>query len=124
MKLQPECIRDILLEIEKQPKNEPFLFNTLATNLSKYSQDELEYTCMRMEEGGLISLATYDGNNHTFIAFINHITYSGHQFLATIESDKIWDKTKIVLAKLGVSSLTAIGQISTQILTEYIQTLF
>mgnify|MGYP002958432843 FL=1 len=55
---------------------------------------------------------------------IYDMTYAGHQFLANIRSDNIWKGTKAIASKIGSSSLDAITQIASNVITELIKAQF
>lgn len=120
MKLNPDCMRSILLEAEKQPFGQELLFTDLTHKLSKYSEDELAYTCIKLEEAGFITAVIIHADNFSIVQFIDDITYEGHQFLANIRSDTIWNDIKEVSKKVGSNSLQAISQIATAVITAII----
>ena len=49
------------------------------------------------------------------------LTYSGHQFLADIRSDTIWNKTKDTAKTVGTESLHALKDIAVNLVTSTIQ---
>lgn len=120
MKLNLDCMRSILLEAEQQPFGQELLFTDLTLKLSKYSEDELAYTCIKLKEAGFITAVIIQADNFSAVQFIDDITYEGHQFLANIRSDTIWNDVKEVSKKVGSNSLQAISQIATAVITAII----
>ena len=123
MKLNPDCIRDILLTIEEVTDylNE-WTFDSKSMNaplLSKYSYDEIVYHISQCDKAGLI-----DGSKIYFGAcagVVSDLSPYGHQFLADIRSDNVWHNVKEVSKKVGSNSLQAIMQIATGVITEIIK---
>lgn len=121
MKLNPDCMRDVLIEIEKAEYEEPLYLQRFYDALLKYSEDEINYSIVKLEEAGFIkavikSHVGYDYSIHR----IDDITYRGHQFLADIRSDNIWNNVKEVSKKVGSNSIQAISQIATSVITAII----
>lgn len=99
-------------DIESQP---PHL-------LAKYSREEVLYHIRQCEHSALIlkPLYCYGGD----IVEISDLSPSGHEYLANIRSDNIWNKTKKVAGEIGATSLSAMVQISSQIITAIIKSQF
>lgn len=121
MKLNPDCIRDVLLQIESAPYQENIYPNQLYEALSDYSHDEIDYTILKMDEAGFISADIQKYLDNSVDIVIRDITYNGHQFLANIRSNNIWNNVKEVSKKVGSNSLSTISQIATGIITEIIK---
>lgn len=122
MKLNPDCMRDVLIEMEKAEYEEPVYPKHIYESLSKYSEDEINYSIIKLNEAGFIKAVIksnigYDAN----ILRLDDITYQGHQFLADIRSDTVWNNVKEVSKKVGSNSLQAISQIATSIITVLIK---
>ncbi len=120
MKLNVDCMRDIMLEAEKQPLNEELTFHDLKKVLPNYSEDELAYTCIKLSEAGLIKALIINADNLTIVEFISDITYEGHQFLANIHSDNIWGKTKSILGEIGSTSVSTVIQVAANVVQAFI----
>ena len=96
MKLNPDCIRDILLELEKLDLNESITIPELSNKLTEYAKDEVIYNCLKLREANFIIAPTKQYVTGSMIVSIMDITYEGHQFLSNIRSNNIWNKTKNV----------------------------
>ena len=123
MKLNPNCVRDVLLELEKLPYQESTTINELLIALPKYSEDDISYTCLKLEEANYINLTCIRSINSCgpLIRSIDDITYYGHEFLNNIHSDTIWNDVKSVGSKIGATSISAFTQIATGVVTTLIQ---
>lgn len=90
MKLNHDCIRDILLFVEENVNyNQHADFS--AVELKNYSRDEIIYSADKLLEAGFI-----DGNKISSLGAtlpsirITSITWTGHQFLDNIRDESIW----------------------------------
>ncbi|MDD7333864.1 MAG: DUF2513 domain-containing protein [Lachnospiraceae bacterium] len=122
MKLNPNCVRDILIAVETNTG-----YNTYfdypseiekAPSLSNYSDDEIRYHILQCEKAYLIEIRSTDlcGNYA-----ISDLTPKGHEFLANIRSETVWNNVKNVSSKIGANSLTALSQIASGIVTALIK---
>ena len=125
MKLNPDCMRDILLQIEELPYGESVYPDQLYTALPDYSHDEIDYSILKMNEAGFINATIERYLSGNIGIEIYDISYDGHQFLDTVRSNKVWKATKKVATDIGSTSVHAITQIATSVITEIIkQTVF
>lgn len=126
MQLNVDCVRDVLIQLEKADFNETTYISTLTTTLSSYSEEDIIYTCLKLYEAGFITADVYDINGFGLpvIKYISDITYEGHQFLADIHSDTIWNGAKNVALKVGINSLNGFSQIVTSIVSILIKNHF
>lgn len=124
MKLNPDCIRDILITIEDNTgfgKSMSYELNSTYDLLQKYTLYEVRYHIDQCELSNLITKV------HKFMdgsCLIQDLSPSGHQFLADIRSDNNWNKTKSIAKTVGTSSLTAIKEIATNVIAELIKAQF
>lgn len=122
MKLNPDCIRDILLTVEENVGFGDMLCigpdESSGDALSKYSMEELYYHIEQCRLSGLIKNAQmYLGGG----ASIGMLTPDGHEFLANVQTDTNWSKTKEIASKVGSTSLSAIAQIASEVITNLIK---
>lgn len=122
LKLNNDLIRDLLLCFEEIGYDENFI---VESNLDKYPMnsfelDEILYHINQMDKSGLIEISLYaDG-----ITAISDLTPYGHNFLANIRSDTVWNKTKDVLNVVGSKSLDTVVQVSSNVITQIIKSTF
>ncbi len=114
MKLNNDCIRDILITIESMDYGSVYTMDKLHELLPSYSYDELQYHCTQLLDAGLIKAISMSvrGKISPQICRITDLTYSGHQFLADIRSDTNWNKTKEIAKNVGAESLHALKDIA------------
>src|SRR5699024_7165047 len=106
MRLNIECIRDVLLTSEEETNlnNEDLNIDELVTmpRLKKYDEDAIIYTIKKIKEANYIE-ADVLIHSEGSMAMIRHLTYEGHLFLANIRDDGIWKKTKKEASKISSS---------------------
>lgn len=126
MKLNPDCVRSVLLEIENLGFNEHATISSLHTALPNYSEEDLEYTCFILGDGGFLNIERIDlpGQYIPAVKAVYSMTYKGHEFLSNIRSNSVWSGVKDVGEKLGVSSLAGLVQIAANVATELIKNHF
>ena len=114
MKLNPDCVRDVLLAVESSSFGERMTLDGLNAKLPQYSTEDLWYTCLKLEEGGYLQLLTMNALRMPMpmIKEIKSMTYFGHEFLDSIREENNWGKVKTVAQKAGAFSLTALGEIA------------
>lgn len=117
MKLNPDCIRDILLEIEQYTsfeKTYTYDPNSLPDEsfLSKYDSDTVLYHIRQADQSGLLMAA-----NWRLFEYVNiqDLTPAGHEFLSNIRSSSSWKK---VLQKCSDASLPIIIKFAEKIASE------
>lgn len=118
MKLIPDCIRDVLLEVE----NFQFLQDDLSVHYmelenfsilkNKYSNSEIAYTLLKLIEAKLIVGNAQYAGGHLFSINVSALTFNGHEYLEKIKSQGKWSKVKIIGSKVEDFSLSAIERIA------------
>ena len=93
MKLNPDCIRAILITVEDHSDfNHPTEYdadNPFDT-LCSFTHEEIIYHIFQCEKSGLLDgVHYYDGGTHTDI---RDLSPAGHEFLANMRNDVIWKK--------------------------------
>ena len=118
MKLNPDCIRDILFVVEEYSTysndvSEDKLYEKLVP---KYSQEEILYHVRQCEHSGLFLKV-----QHYFGGFsIQDLSPYGHQFINDIRQDTNWNRTKDIAKNVGSFSLDVLKDISSQVITNLI----
>lgn len=118
MKLNPDCIRDILFVVENNATysndvSEETIFKELD---SKYPREEILYHVRQCEHSGLFLQVV-----HYFGGFsIQDLSPYGHQFINNIRQDNNWSKTKEIAKSVGSFSLDVLKDISSQVITNLI----
>ena len=120
MKLNHDCVRDLLLYLEENLTCE----NKIAIHnlqLKHYTKPELIYTADKLTEANFIKCIRkdcYDDNAVTL--FAKSITYEGHQLLDTIRDDGVWKETKKIANKVATVPIKMLSEIGTKVITDII----
>lgn len=120
MKLNPDCTRAILLAVEEMcDAGHYFSFEQDAGAIKgDFAADEIAYHARQCDLSGMLCNFKRDiTGNFT----ITDLSPKGHEFLADIRSDTVWNNVKAVSAKVGSKSLTAISKIATSVISEIIK---
>ena len=125
MKLNPECIRDIMFYLEENltmnsdlETNEISVFD-LPEKLN-YSIEEIANTLLVLDDANFIVCYRNNGDDAIVALDIYRITYTGYQFLESIRPDSVWKKVQTISGNIGSFSLNVISQIATSVLTQMI----
>lgn len=124
MKLNPDCIRDILLLIEKSEQDSSYLYeqSNKPAELHAYTNAEIMYHASQCSKHGFVE--GFSANDLGDIFFVCDITPAGHEFLANIRSDTFFNNVKSVCKDIGVSSLKDISQVALLAATALIKSHF
>ena len=120
MKMNLDCIRSVLLELEDLPLD-IYAPDDLEKTLKKYDFEDVNYSLIKLEEAGYVRAQisrTLGGDVEVFS--VSDITFSGHQFLEKIRDDQVWGKTKSVAASIGSWALDVVTQIATAVISDLI----
>ncbi len=124
MKLNPECIRDILFSIEELSGPNSLITSTQLANTKflkdKYSEDEILYHIKQLDWAEYIVTPsknkTLDG-----IYFINDLSPIGHEFISEIRNNTNWNKVKSISKEVGSETLTSIKSIAEGVISSAIK---
>ncbi|MCI1894811.1 MAG: DUF2513 domain-containing protein [Lactobacillus sp.] len=120
MQLNPDCIRDILLTVERHAtfdddvEPEAFVTDGLP---QRYGEQQLLYHIRQASEAGLLDRVEFFASGFA----IRDLTPKGHEFLANVRLDKNWRKTKEVAAKIGSTSLKALMTVAANVISTLIE---
>lgn len=122
MRLNPDCVRDILFTVEENTghgiyMNYPSEEDGAYTRLNSYSEDEVMYHINQCELSGLITKVDWFMGDS---CLIYDLAPQGHEFLANIRSDTNWSKTKETASKVGSFSLNVLSQIAVNVVNSLI----
>ena len=116
MRLNPDCIRDILLSLENLPDNgrTSFSFENFDDvrehlHLNLYSADEIEYHLRQCSMNDMLVGEKF-GCDGQFV--ITDISPKAHEFLANIRDERQWHTVKSTLSAIRSCSLSAISSIA------------
>ena len=116
MKLNYDCVRSVLLTVEKSKTIDeelninPVTVETIFEQLPKYEDSEILYTIEKLKEAGYINAALHFAAGHFIDGTVSSITYSGHEYLDNIREPEVWRKVKTMLKNAGAITLPLISQ--------------
>lgn len=112
MRLNPDCMRAVLLTVESSDFGKSIDQNYIYNQLDdEYSHEDILYSLIKLKEAGFINgrVKSYDNWKNT-VVFITDITYEGHQFLSNIRSNTIWEKVKEKLTDKSIDSALSLSK--------------
>ena len=122
MKLNPDCIRAVMLEIEKSHKYyqdddgnvtvDPLQMADICKALPKYNPEDIYYTLFNLEQAGYIDLFKRWASGHLYACHVNHMTFAGHEFLGEIRDPKQWSLVKKGLKSAKSFSLDLVSAVA------------
>lgn len=132
MKLNPDSIRAILIYIEEnQHMRSPSVLTPLnsasivtgilkSDDLSCGSEQELRYGIKQLSDNGMIYTKQISPTAAPLSFIVIDISPKGHEFLADIQSEDIWNKTKDKAKVIGSFSIHALTSIASNVVTSLI----
>lgn len=121
MRLNPDLIRNILLTVEEEAGyliEMKYPSDNKQVLLDQYSADEVFYHIDQCEMSGLI-VKVRRTLDKTYA--ITDLTPKGHEFIANIRSDTVWNKTKDTAKKVGSFSLDTLTKIAVSVVSAIIK---
>ena len=118
MKLNYDCVRDVMLYLEKNLNfGNPIRDTSITLN---YDIKDIRYSLLKLHEINYLdgSVSKYMDGEYSVIT--TDITFYGHKFIGEIQSDTIWDKTKSVSKDLGIQTINGITQIASSVISSLI----
>ena len=134
MKLNPDCIRDVLIYLEENlgytdnqvsMEHKEITIHKIKTDVcEKYSHtnEDVQYSIEKLYEIGYITMRAIQYDSRMYIASgdVNDITWNGHNFLNNVRPISVWDATKKGASKLGLMSIHALSTISMKIVEKVV----
>lgn len=98
MKLNPDLIREILLQIESQPRG--FIEDPLS--LKGYSHEEIvDHLVLMMDNGLIDGSKTHVSGQRTPVVSVDGMTLAGYEFLDACRDERLWVKIKETITRTG-----------------------
>ena len=123
MKLNPDCIRDILFAIEGLSTSTSILTSDqlLETQfLSKYTMNEVTYHLNQLYLSNYIIVPDkHKWIDGTFL--VKDLSPAGHEFISDIRKDTNWNKVKTISKEVGTETLTSIKSIAESVISSTIK---
>lgn len=132
MKLNHDCIRDIMIYIENNciyeddSRGNRSIHSRVFYEIihdeklsSRYTEDEIRYVVAQLYFEDMV-IATMTPETLNFRQFdVDSLSFKGHEFLDNIKDDTIWKKTKkFVGERLNSASLAIIGNVAGKLALE------
>ena len=118
MKRDWDIIRDILINLDEKGSEKHYL---TLTDFPGKPKAEISYNVEILLEADLIygqMLETIGPETNNFVA--RRLTWSGHEFLDAIRSDKVWIETKETILKKGICmTIDLVSSVATSIAKGY-----
>lgn len=113
MRINNECVRNILFTIEKISNSEHGCHfpNPQYEKLKGYDYDTIQYHLRYLYMKELI-YTPMKGNKYSY-----DLTPAGHEFIANIRDDNNWNKIKGISANIGFASLKVVSAIAEGVAT-------
>ena len=122
MRLNHDCVRDVMLFIEEKHKPGMFIFlkdflddDKLSEN---YTAEDIQYTLLQLLDAEFIKGKPSYASNVLATFSCGGLTWKGSQFIDTIRDNKVWSKTKNATSKLSSVSITILSSIATKALSK------
>lgn len=114
MKLNKDCVRDVMLAIEEYDSSEILTHDKFLAlqQLEKYDDSTKIYTAQKLNEAGYLNGNFDFYMDDTIYVTISSLTWHGHEYLDTIRDPEIWTKTKESVSKISSVSLEIIGEVA------------
>lgn len=124
MKLNQDCIRDLLLYLEENlTLRNHFTIDCYSDEsfIEKYSIDDLRYTVLKLYEANYLNVKIEKFMDTPVPCIdIQSITFSGHEFLDTIRDNRVWTKTKDILSVFKSVSIELISETASKVIISLI----
>lgn len=119
MRLNPDCIRDLLFSIEEESTSCSLISSNDLSNMKRlrsYSEEEILYHLQQLHWSGYIivpaSCRCIDG---TFL--LQDLSPVGHEFISNIRKDTNWNKVKKISSDVGSETLSSIKTIAENVIS-------
>lgn len=100
MKLNYDCIRDILIYLENALRYNDMLefpsvdLEELCAEYPNYSKQDICYSLQMMNEAGLIKAVSAANANRIVNISCRSLTFEGHKYLEEVRNPRIWNSIK------------------------------
>ncbi len=114
MRIDNECVRDILFAVEKESTTTSPCYIPLKNDtngLKNYDKEKLSYHLRYLKMKQMIY------NPDEMAPYGYDLTPSGHEFLSNVRDDKNWNKIKSISSNIGFASLKIISAIAEGVAT-------
>lgn len=118
MKLDVECVRDVMLELETFSMGCHY-FHEFTNSTQKHGHDNVLYTLSKLDEARYINAEiALDEEGYPHCMAVYNLTFSGHEFLNSIRAPSIWKQIQGAAREGGTECLKVVGNIGITLLEE------
>ena len=121
MKLNPDCIREILLYVEDCTtlKNHvTFTDDNVADIFPSYSSAEIFYHIKQCDLSGFFERTSHNLDGDITVSYLSP---AGHEFIAYLRNDAFFAKVKDIGKDIGITTLKGLAQIASASLSTLIK---
>lgn len=113
MKLDYNCVRNILLTVESLKYGEKLCVENYKSFdlLKDYTKEQMEYTISRLNESGYVPKTSVTEVIGGVVYGIDALTWEGHQYLDCIRDKNIWEKVLSKVSEVSVP-VSLIGELA------------
>lgn len=116
MKRDMELVRQIALAIED---HEHGWAHDAPLRFEGFTEEQVGYHVLIMGEAGLLQVQdTTSMGDASPNGIPSRLTWAGHEFVAAVRSDTIWNKTKAIVGKAGSATLGVWIEIASKLLLQ------
>lgn len=115
MKLDIDCVRDVMLELESFPIG-CYNIHSFSKTIRQRGEENVIYTLATLSEAGYIKakfMMAEAGNYYCDAIYC--LTFDGHEFLETIREPNIWKQLSGVVINGGTGSIKVIMDIAVEL---------
>lgn len=124
MKLNQDCVRQVLLDIESNldvpPQFQDYKNVISPKTFDKYGDDDVVYSLLKLKEAGYIDAEETYASNQLYWFNISSITWDGHKFLDNVRDPKAWKMAKSALSHLESVSIDLVSQTASAVISNLI----
>ena len=126
MQFVPDCARDIMLAVEALESDKTLTIPRLVEMYPDYSEDVLNYHCLKLLEAGFVDGVTVDVARKTLpqVSKLYALSFEGHQALEDMRPTPVWKQATKAAEDLGSFSLHALAEIAAGIVSASISSNF
>ena len=127
MKLEPNCVRDVLIMCEDTPflsenlQWNPVRLSFFSQELYQYPKNQIAYTILQLTNANYIDAHVLDSDECIIDIIVYGLTYSGHELIDTIRPEKVWCKIGKLFDEIGNMSLPVLQDIASHFLIELLK---
>ncbi|UXV60062.1 DUF2513 domain-containing protein [Lactococcus cremoris] len=108
MKLNHDCVRDVLLDIEENQKlGYAYGSEDIGRHLLQYTDEEIIYSIQQLSQANLINATAIYSMDLIGSYVISGITWDGNKFLDGVRDQDKWSKIKDVTKSGSMFALKA-----------------